>query len=321
MPRKPPYTEAEVAALRQLFPTAPAAEVLAALPRRNWATIARKASSLHLRRKHRMPTEWSAADVQLLREHYPSGGAVAVLPLLSRKANRLAIQKKAAKMGIAVGRLRYTDQERELIRTLYPCAPVAELLAALPGRSMKALGTEAQSMGLARRAIVWQAADVEYLRTNYPALGPAAVGKHLGYSTRQCISKAFGLGVVYRKPAPVKVAKVIKPPKPVTVKPAATKATKAPATAVHDPRPKAKNTLRPMHIIGAATKSDPRTPVLNAAKAARLRGERAAKAESVSDQLKKLAYDHPARMAYMLNAKHGGPAAQAAFYAALQQAA
>jgi len=332
MPRNPLYAEAEVSALRRLFPAAPAKEILAALPGRNWQTLVRKAASLGFRRKRRMATEWSEADCQVLRTHYPSGGAAAVLPLLSRASNFSAINKKAGKLGVVMGgRVRYTEQERELIRALYPTASVPALLAALPGRTLKALGKEAQDMGLARRAIVWQPASIDYLRANYAAIGPAGVAQALGLLPRQVKAKACLLKITCRKPAAPKLATVkkVKPAAPPTpVKAPKGKLTPPPAlpkalTALpeHDPRPKSKNTLKPLHIVGAATKADPRTPVLNASKAIRQRGEKAAKAESITEQVKKLPYGHPARMAYMLNAKHGGPAATAAFHAAINQAA
>lgn len=45
------YAVAEIAALRRLYPVAPRADVLAALPGRDWNNIIKKANSLGLRRK------------------------------------------------------------------------------------------------------------------------------------------------------------------------------------------------------------------------------------------------------------------------------
>lgn len=284
-----PYTAEEDALLRKLFPIASRAEILTALPGHDWHHLQKAAERRGLKRERRKHNiKWDGRPVQVLRALYPLGGAKAVVdelgPAFTLAAVRLAaVRLKVCYVGPILpppsGSPPYSPQEERAMRRLWPTAPKSKVLAALPGRTWDQIRNWCYRQLLTRTAPRANAAQP--------------------------------------KPPKVVKPKVVKQVKPKPLKAVVAKPLKEPVLPVHDHRRKAKNTLKPLHIVGAATKTDPRTPVLNASKAARLRGEKAVKAESVSEQVKKLPYTHPARMAYMLNAKHGGPAATAAFYAAL----
>ncbi len=358
MPRKPQYTTAELALLRQLYPNAPQADVQEALPGRRWGTLARKANMLGIVRTHRLPSEWTPAEAEMVRQHYPTGGPQAVLAHLARSVTRAAIHGRARRLGVTrtygkrayktrTTRATYTAQELAAITELFPRASMEVLLAALPGRNFKAIHRQARKLGLNRFAIHWPPADDAYLVAHYAQDGPAAVAQALGRTARQVISHAHKLGVrflpvsVPKAPKPPRPEKQAKAPKPEKV----LKAAKAPKPAkavkakvakpvsiakpakVAAPKPakvlKAEPDKRPLPVPGV--QSNFRTPILNAAKAARIASEKQQKQAKALQQIvpaaevQKLAYTHPARMAYMLNAKHGGMAASVAFREVMQQ--
>lgn len=72
---------------------------------------------------------WSPADVETLRRHYPSGGSPAVIPLLSIERTRDQVNKAAKRRGIKCYRRdqvnvgcpwRRWNGPRELDRTARP---------------------------------------------------------------------------------------------------------------------------------------------------------------------------------------------------------
>lgn len=313
MPSQKPYTPAEIALLRNLYPDALQADVLAAVPGRTWETLARKATSLGFKRTKTMPGQWVAAEIAILRAHYPMGGVAAVLPLLTRKVAASGIHSAAARHGIMrdfstpqvrakVANRYYTEAERALLRQLYPRASKEDVLAALPSRSFKGISKQAQEMGIARHAIHWCPSEDAYMLAHYSTDGPAAVGAALDRPARQVISHAHKLHLRFRKPAAPKPA-----PAPKRRKVRAAKPT-APKPFVEAPAPQAP---KPASI---------KTPVLNAAKAQRIAAEKLDKAKQVklaivpATEIAKLPYTHPARMAYTVNARHGGAAASQAYH-------
>lgn len=197
--------------------------------------------------------------------------------------------------------LDYTPAERALLTALYPTAPRAEVLAALPRRAWSSIGIVASEMKI-RRNIVWSAADVALLRAEYPLQGAVGVGLLLGKCRLSVTRKAFDLGLKRQHSAPevrkarkaalnaVRYARqqAARPPRPARVR-------KAPV-----PRPP-----RPVVVKAAPlvpVKLRPMLPVLNAAKQGRKRAEQAAKAKMAitAEQVRRYPANHPARHAYAM---------------------
>jgi hypothetical protein len=93
----------------------------------------------------------------------------------------------------------------------------------------------------------------------------------------------------------------------------------------HDPTRTAKNTLKPLGVPGAATKTNANTPNLNKQKASRASAKQAEADKKAMEQIvpaaeiKALDWSHPARQAYNREARNGGAAASLAFRQAMQQ--
>ena len=94
MSQKPYYSPAEIATIIALWPAAPAAVVLAALPGRCFSPLASKAQMLGLVRN----VAWPPAKLTLLHEHYVAKGGLYVAALLDKTIN--AVHAKAAQEGL-----------------------------------------------------------------------------------------------------------------------------------------------------------------------------------------------------------------------------
>jgi hypothetical protein len=91
------YSAVEKAALAAHWPVSTRAQVLEALPGRSWDSMRKQAQNQKLRRPD--PQAWTPEHEAILREHYPSGGAVEVAKLTGRtlaqcydKAYRISIR-------------------------------------------------------------------------------------------------------------------------------------------------------------------------------------------------------------------------------------
>ena len=94
------WQESEKAALRLYYPSAAKATVMGALPRHSWHAISCQASELCVPRNQ----FWNAANVKLMRSHYPTNGPAALGRLLGINASLVA--KKALRMGLRFGKVR-----------------------------------------------------------------------------------------------------------------------------------------------------------------------------------------------------------------------
>jgi hypothetical protein len=79
-----PWTEAEIAILREKFASDSAAALCALLPGRTEDAIKARATKLDLRRNR----NWTAAEEQMIRRHYPRGGSAAVAPLIPHRTRQ-----------------------------------------------------------------------------------------------------------------------------------------------------------------------------------------------------------------------------------------
>lgn len=197
--------------------------------------------------------------------------------------------------------------ETERLRAHYPAAAAANnlrsLLPLFPGRGVQALKTKAHALGLATPYVPWSAAHHALAAAHYPTKGGAYVAGLTGRTVEAVRLYCHKNGIRF-----------IQPERP------------APRPAVrHDPRPRAANTLKPLEIKDATTKTSAATPNLSAGKAERKRADkqaaetRAALAIVTAAEVRGLDWTHPARQAYNMAAHLGGPAASKAFHQAMRE--
>jgi len=97
-----PWTEAEIDALKMLYPSSSIYAIMKAIPGRSWHGIANKAQRLHLQRdKKRRPAPtyrlWTTNEDSKLKTEYENGTPVVVIASdLGRSVN--GVQVRAAKM-------------------------------------------------------------------------------------------------------------------------------------------------------------------------------------------------------------------------------
>ena len=88
----------------------------------------------------------------------------------------------------------WTSAEDILLAEIYPNGSRATLLAALPGRTERAVRARAQGQGL-HRASTWLAADTALIRAQYPVVGAIATARLLGRGVQAVHKKACALGL------------------------------------------------------------------------------------------------------------------------------
>lgn len=200
----------------------------------------------------------------------------------------------------------YTAAECATLTLHYASAPRATLLAACPGRTWPSIKKAGQRLGISRaRAKNWTPEQLDTLRALYSLSGAKAVQAATGRA----------LSSIYDKASELRLAHMPKPPakkrEPAPAKPAA-----APRpVATHNPGRKAANTLAPLRVVGAATKTSPSTPNLNTSKAARQRAEKANKGVSISALVRAEPPNSEGRRIYLMEGRVSGAAASAAFMA------
>lgn len=212
----------ELATMRAHYSTMPKPELLALLPRRKWANILEKGSQLAI---PRTTGAWDAANDALLRQHYPTKGAPGLSKMLDGLSRNI-IHKRAKQLGVrrsftgplsGVARL-YSEAEKQVIRSLYPRAPRAELLAALPGRPYKSICKVAKKLGLARCAAHWRPEHEQLLRETYPIHGADYVARATGKTRQQVIAKACNMKVKSAQPQGGRPAKANRVKREVSIR-------------------------------------------------------------------------------------------------------
>ena len=167
----------------------------------------------------------------------------------------------------------YSPAEEATLAALYPSAPRADVLAALPGRTWHSVQIKACQLDIPR-VLQWPPEAVAVLRAHYPAHGAAYVARLLGKDPEDITKKASNMhiGRAYA-------------PKPAPRKPAVL-TYRAPVRPV------------PARILSA------RTPVLNAAITRKRLAGRPVVAITAAE-VSKLEYNHPGRMAYLKDGARG----------------
>lgn len=226
----------------------------------------------------------------------------------------------------------WTATENELLRKLYPTAATTEsIVPHFPGRNVQGIRMQANRLEIKRLTApgAWSAKDMAILRAYYPTAGAAYVAQRVGRTPDRVRGHASEHGIVFtgvrnpKRPKPEVHTVKRAPGRPYNQAVSAAPAAQVPAKAVQAKVARAK--AAPKLLSVQPSKHSPATPNLAAQKnavAAAKKAEAAQKAlEAVvpAAEIQRLPYTHPARMAYMLNAKDGGAAANRAYHEAMNQ--
>ncbi|HHY37097.1 MAG TPA: hypothetical protein GX518_05340 [Firmicutes bacterium] len=143
----PHWTPEEEKLLRELYPTADSAE-LERIFGRKLSAIIYKANSLNLKRER----YWKEEEIEILKEMYPSSDTEEVARRLKRSV--FSIRNKAARLGLTKSNRsapkRWSGEEIELLRQLYPTKATKELVAVF-GRSAGAIRAKAWDLKLKKK--------------------------------------------------------------------------------------------------------------------------------------------------------------------------
>jgi hypothetical protein len=106
-------------------------------------------------------TAWHPHELAAVSADYREVGPTALAERLGRTPG--AVSEIARKLGVVRprprGQKKWTAAEISIVRELFPTANEAELLAALPGRTMASVNAVAYPLGLRRPGIMlWQSA-------------------------------------------------------------------------------------------------------------------------------------------------------------------
>ena len=138
---------------------------------------------------------WTDAEIEILREKYPSLGPGPVAEELGRP--RASVVQKACRLSVVkIAGSPVSDEEKEFVRQHYHGMGsrwVAERL----GRSVSSVQHIAERLHLPRkqREGSWTAEEIEILKADYPLLGPQAVATRTGRTIPAVVHRAKVLGV------------------------------------------------------------------------------------------------------------------------------
>lgn len=138
-----PWTKAELAALRRLWPSTVRARVEKALPGRAWTSIAKQASVLRLRRQTR--PRWTEAQNKLLRRLWPDCTRRTICRAVGKRWE--AVRLHARKLGIAQEKSRWAGYV-----SMQRAAEIAGVSPTLWGRIQQAYHRHYKAMPKADRA-------------------------------------------------------------------------------------------------------------------------------------------------------------------------
>lgn len=117
--------------------------------------------------------QWTSEEVATLKRCFVLGWTCAAKALPNR--TECAIRSKASELGICVKEraptpLTWSPQEIEILAGLYESAPMAQVVAALPGRTANSCQAMGRKIGL-RRSRKARAAEQANARAHLPVCG------------------------------------------------------------------------------------------------------------------------------------------------------
>lgn len=209
------WTNDEIQCLQQHY-TSEGQRVLRRLPGKSNQVIRDKARELGLpspgfTRFH----PWDEREWQLLRDnrHLPRRELMRLFPDRSLSSIQNGITRLSQHQGadshppvkLRKGKVvaAWSEAEKEVLyRWFKTHTPMAEILAKLPGRSLSAVLTFGEKLGLARPRSNWTADELQILREFYPTEGSDVIDRLPGHLDSSVRNKASQLGLRMRHQAP-----------------------------------------------------------------------------------------------------------------------
>ena len=166
--------------------------------RRTESACLTRAHFLSVRASTKEP-KWSECELEILKKNYPSmgGNVQELLPGRTETACRVMAQRlelTTAHRKPSIGK-RWTDEEIEILKEIYPKAGTAGVQKLLPHRSPAACETMANKLGVSFKPDKWTAGEIEILKNNYHKLGKKVVELLPGRTTVSCQVRAAIMGL------------------------------------------------------------------------------------------------------------------------------
>lgn len=147
------------------------------------------------------PSSWTIEDEQLLIDNFPYMSNKELKEKFFPNRPVRGIESKARKMKLHKISDAWTRDEEDLIREHYGRTTLAEIALMLPNRTLCAISTHANLMGLKTR-YVWTDEELQILKDNYVAIGSEACKELLpNHPYGSIIDKAHELRL-FRRPNP-----------------------------------------------------------------------------------------------------------------------
>ena len=153
-----------------------------------------KASSLGIQYVDQL--KWSKEDEQLLTEHYPREGVIAVAKLIGKSES--ACRSHAATMGLIFDNS-WTKEEENIIKEYYPRFGPSGI-SVLLNRTHSACVSRASKLGIIfENTLKWTKEETGILRQYYPLEGAKVAERINGRSASACMNCAGRLGISYKQ--------------------------------------------------------------------------------------------------------------------------
>jgi hypothetical protein len=214
-----PWTEEQIALLRQLWPEKTPSE-LAGMLKRSWRAIKHKARSLGLRRrplgaadsgdqeeapavrehqtKRRVLRPWSEEEVKCLKHMYPTHSLKETAQVLGSRSVT-SIQGKAWELGLTEKQA-WTAEEDNLIRKYHHLDLSWTEIAKRLNRSRSGVRLRARALGLKREGLrPWTEREDECLRESWSKRNAGELAEQLDRTVRAVETRAEKLGLLDKR--------------------------------------------------------------------------------------------------------------------------
>jgi len=189
-----PWTEAEVARLKELYPGTGQRDLALRFGRPVWGIIG-KARALGLKKDcasgYRRqscinPVLWSGQEEELLRILFPFTPNEEIAEILGRSLD--AVHMKSRKLGLRKMEI-WTENEDRLLTELYRTLSYEQLAKQL-GRSRSSVQIRVITLGLECKVENWTEEEIDYLQKTYSRVKHQTIAKKLGRTWKAVSAKA-----------------------------------------------------------------------------------------------------------------------------------
>jgi len=195
-----PWTEAEVAQLKELYPKTAKNDLALRFGRSIWGIIG-KARALGLKRDYGSsygrqpcinPVLWSGEEEELLRTLFPATPNEEIAEVLGRSLG--AVCGKSRKLGLRKMEI-WMETEDELLKGLYRTLSYEQLAKQL-GRSRSSVQIRVITLGLESKVENWAEEEIDYLQRTHSLMTYQTIAKELGRTWKAVAAKADKMGFI-----------------------------------------------------------------------------------------------------------------------------